>query len=146
MKWHRLPGSVGERLGCAFPCQSLGTLCVSREPNSLPVLWGMPRPHPAGCDAAVVPIPGPPYGSGGRTAGPMALLYLQPFPRQPRAPYKAACAALTTKSHPLIISFFMALNSLWSPAALVFLLQNQNSCHPEEVGLRNFKVLEIQIN
>lgn len=63
--------------GLCLSLPDLGTLCASREPNSLPVLWGMPRPHPAGCDAAVVPIPGPPQGFGGRTATPlMAPLYL----------------------------------------------------------------------
>lgn len=63
--------------GLCLSLPDLGTLCASREPNSLPVLWGMPRPHPAGCDAAVVPIPGPPQGFGGRTAAPlMAPLYL----------------------------------------------------------------------
>lgn len=68
-----------------------------------------------------------------------------PFPDSPWH-YKAAWATLTRKSLPLIINFLMALNSLWSPAALAFLLQNQNCCHPEEGGLRTLKVLEIQIN
>lgn len=61
-----------ERAGTASQARRAGGRAVpvtarpwalSREPSSLPGLRGMPRPHPAGCDAAVVPLPAPAQGT-----------------------------------------------------------------------------------